>query len=134
MGCVHGLALHLGLWRLRPAREVEFAGLSPGLAATVTGSGSTMLQLLLEGRPWEYRTRLVTYTVAETLQTLVEYGGQRQLHDDWGLYAFAVVLQLSAHFTLRTSPSRILQSSLAAIPQPGSLWVLTRVNGPPRTL
>ena len=53
------------------AREVECAALLPEVAARVIGSGSTTLQLSLVGRPWEYRNHLVSYSIAEKLQTLV---------------------------------------------------------------
>ncbi|CAE7038352.1 unnamed protein product [Symbiodinium natans] len=81
--------------------EVAISALLPKVAATIIGAGSTTLQVLLSGRPWEFRSHLVAWSMVEKIELLTDYGSRNQIHPQWSLYAFALLLQLSRHFALR---------------------------------
>ena len=81
--------------------EVAISALLPKVAATIIGAGSTTLQVLLSGRPWEFRSHLVAWSMVEKVELLTDFGSRNQIHPQWSLYAFALLLQLSRHFALR---------------------------------
>ncbi|CAE7233951.1 unnamed protein product [Symbiodinium natans] len=81
--------------------EVAISALLPKVAATIIGAGSTTLQVLLSGRPWEFRSHLVAWSIVEKVELLTDFGSRNQIHPQWSLYAFALLLQLSRHFALR---------------------------------
>ncbi|CAE7504945.1 unnamed protein product [Symbiodinium natans] len=75
--------------------EVAISALLPKVAATIIGAGSTTLQVLLSGRPWEFRSHLVAWSMVEKVELLTDFGSRNQIHPQWSLYAFALLLQLS---------------------------------------
>ena len=81
--------------------EVAISALLPKVAATIIGAGSTTLQVLLSGRPWEFRSHLVAWSMVEKVELLTDFGSRNQIHPQWSLYAFALLLHLSRHFALR---------------------------------
>ena len=71
--------------------EVAITALLPKVAATIIGAGSTTLQVLLSGRPWEFRSHLVAWSIVEKVELLTDFGSRNQIHPQWSLYAFALV-------------------------------------------